>query len=82
VRPEAGKVEVVRWITQQQGNRSTPEIVAHLTGRLPFGVVVESTTLPNHEITISEHGFPLSGGRVVLRAPDGSRAIVNLGAES
>lgn len=74
-----GQVNVTRWAPKPGSARSTPEAIPDLSKPLPKATVVELTTLPNESLVINDTGFPLSSGRIFLRARDGSRDSVVIG---
>ena len=76
--PQSGWVTVLRWVYDREG-RILPQKIVPLTGNLPNGATVERISVINNEVIISEHGFPLSRGTIVLRAQDGSRHSVQIG---
>ena len=77
--PRSGKVVVERWTTTQQGVQLQAEEVYPYSAYLRAGTTIETTTLPEYTYTVSDHGFPLTSGRIDLRAPDGSRYSLEVG---
>jgi hypothetical protein len=77
--PRTGRMAVSRWV--MMGKTARPVPVAELSLPLGRGVVVQRTSVHERKITINAGGFILSSGDVVLRAPDGSRAVLSVGAD-
>ncbi|HOS43354.1 MAG TPA: hypothetical protein PK794_06660, partial [Armatimonadota bacterium] len=77
--PASGRVDAVRWVPRAHDGGARPEEVPALSAPLPDGARVEHTTLPGDALVISESGFPLSRGQIILRAADGTRERVVLG---
>lgn len=78
--PHTGRMAVARWV--MAGKTARPVPVAELSTALARGVVVQRTSLHERKITINAGGFVLSNGEIVLRAPDGSRAVLPVGDDS
>jgi hypothetical protein len=73
--PASGHVRAMR-LTRGEAK---PRLDRPLSGLLSNGVVVESTTLMQHSITISDQGFALSTGRITLLATNGDRITLDIG---
>ncbi|HEY3379617.1 MAG TPA: hypothetical protein VGL77_19245 [Armatimonadota bacterium] len=78
----SSEIRVVRWVVAPGSQQAQPEPLPKLSAPFPNGITVESTTIDGEELIISERGSLLSVGRIVLKAPDGSRATVEVGADA
>lgn len=77
--PPTGMVSVIRWTPHPDKATQRAETVATLSDPLLARAVVEMTTLPNDVLLINRTGFPLSHGRIYLKAADGSHDSVETG---
>ena len=78
-RPGSGAIGVTRWRPAHDADLAVAEAVPALSFILSNDTVVQNTTFPDHHLTISENGFPLTLGHVTLRANDGTQTQVTVG---